>query len=121
MKFSEEQIKKLIAIRIEFVEKIRMFITGIQYAKRIFAPNEDCDFVWICEVQNNISDLYIEEMTILDDINITDLEETEFYVCLGQYFERIHNSWKWDENNPTGWFETMFNKYKKDIIQALKS
>lgn len=121
MKFSEEQIKKVTAIRDEFMKNIMMFEHGIYYAKRMFAPNEEFDSTWIEEVKNKIYNLELEEMLILDDINIANLGENEFYVCLGQYFKRISSSWKWDKNNATLWFNSVLCQYKKDIVAALKS
>lgn len=121
MKLSEEQIVKVTKIRDGFKEKIKIFEHGVYYAKKMFAPNEEFDSTWISEVKNNICDFDLEKMTILDDINISDLEETEFYVCLGQYFERISLSWKDDAKNPTLWFRVILAQYKKDIMEALKS
>ena len=124
MKFTKEQIEKVSALRMELVERVNAFEYGLEYGKRIFMDASKNNIIpswptWIRELSDNVNELELEEMKI-GDIDVSKLDEADFYVCLGRYFERIYSTVEIANENTFPYFNTMINVYTRRIMQALK-
>lgn len=120
MKFSEKQIEKVSALRTELVEKVNAFEHGVLYGRRIFLPEGDSVIpTWISDLVDKIDSLMIEEMKI-GDTDISEFDEADFYVSLGEYFEKINSIVRDIDEKILPYFYSIIGVYKKYIMKALK-
>lgn len=121
MKFTEEQIEKVSALRTELVEKVNIFENGVEYAIRIFdVPKEKRgEYTWLRYITDRIDELMIEEMKI-GETDISDWDEANFFVFLGGYFERIYAAVEKGDEKIHPYFYSMIGVYKKHIMDVLK-
>ena len=123
MKFTEKQIEKIVDLRTELVETLNAFEFGVEYGKKVF---EDPDSTvvpawptWIDKLRRNIQELELEEMKIAD-IDISGYDEVAFYISLGRYFERCHNSISSLDGGDAAYFYSKVGVYQKNVMEALK-
>lgn len=123
MKFTEEQIDKVVNLRTELVETLNAFEIGMEYGKKIFEDSETGVWHswtnWINQLRNNILDLEIEEKKIADT-DISGFDEADFYVSLGRYFEQCYNSITSVCEGEYEYFYSKIGVYKENVMEALK-
>jgi len=121
MKFTEEQIDKVVTLRTELVEKVNAFEIGMEYGKKVFNPERNVVPewpTWIDQLRRNIQELELEEMKIAD-IDISGYDEAGFYVSLGRYFERCCNSISGLDGSDSAYFYSKVGVYQKNVMEVL--
>lgn len=123
MKFTEEQINKVVTLRTELVEKVNAFEHGVEYGKKRFEPPESSVLpvwpTWIDQLRSNIQELEIEEMKIMETI-ISEFDEAAFYVLLGRHFERCYAAIESTDESNWPYFYSIIGVYQKNVMEALK-
>lgn len=122
MKFTEEQIGKVVDLRTEILEIVNAFEFGVEYGKKRFETPESSVLpvqpTWIEQLRSNIQELELEEMKIVDT-DISEYDEADFYVSLGRYFERCYNSISNLDGGYAAYFYSKVDVYKKNVMEAL--
>lgn len=123
MKLTEKQIEDICALQHEIVTMVNAFETGVEYGKEIFEDSESVYKVifptWINMLRDNIYELEIEEMK-LRNINITKLDEADFYILLGRYFENCYKSVENISEKTSLFFYNLIFSYQRKIMSVLK-
>lgn len=123
MKFSEEQIERVSALRTALEDQLTAFESGFNYGERIYfceKHSERPDYpTWMTELHDEISKLMIEEMKI-GETDISEFNEMDFYISLGEYFGRIDALLKRVEEKCLPYFFSIVNVYRQKVIEALK-
>lgn len=118
MKFTEEQVEKVSALREELAAKVSMYSSGRQHAVEIIGGDRVKSWVWIDDLCNDIRALEIEEKTVLDT-EIENLDEMDFYILLGRYFQKLEEDVEKAEKIAQPAFYSLIKIYQTEIKKAL--
>ena len=118
MKFTEEQVERVSALREELAAKVNMYSTGRQHAWKLLEESEK-NTIWIDELLGDITTLEIEEKNVLDT-EIKNLDESDFYILIGRYFQKLDEDVEKSEDIARPLFYSLINVYQKKITKALK-
>ena len=121
MKFTEEQVEKVSALREELAAKVNMYSTGRQHARELLVESKGISSIciWINELFDDIITLEIEENKVLGT-EIEDLDESDFYMLIGRYFQKLDEDVEKSEDIARPLFYSLINVYQKKITKALK-
>ena len=121
MKFTEEQVEKVSALREELAAKVSMYSSGRQHARELLGESRENTifWTWIDGLSVDITALEIEEKKVLDT-EIEDLDESEFYMLIGRYFQKLDEDVEKSEDIARPLFYSLINVYQKKITKALK-
>lgn len=118
MKFTEEQVEKVSALREELAGKVRMYSSGRQHARELIGETNIC-WTWIDELSVDITALEIEEKKVLDT-EIEELDESDLYILIGRYFQKLDKDVEKAEEIAYPLFHSLIKQYQTKITKALK-
>ena len=118
MKFTEEQIKKLSALREELRSKIIAFDYGADYGMRKAGIGKRFPQLWIMDLRNEIDNLMLENLRI-GNIYIEEFSKKEFDDCLEAYFTKIYDTAKHADDEAWRYLNYQIDTYKSNVKKLL--
>lgn len=119
MKFTEEQVEKVSALREELAAKVSMYRSGRQHARELLGGDRKEFWVWMDDLCYDIRALEIEEKKVLDT-EIEKLDESDLYILIGRYFQKLDEDVEKAEEIAHPLFYSLIKQYQTDIKKALK-
>ncbi len=121
MKFTEEQVEKVSALREELAAKVSMYSDGRQHARKLLGESRENTifWIWIDDLLADITTLEIEEKKVLDT-EIEKLDESDLYILIGRYFQKLDEDVEKAEEIAHPLFYSLIKQYQTDIKKALK-
>lgn len=119
MKFTEEQVEKVSALREELAAKVSMYCSGRQHARDLIEASKNVCWTWLDDLYLDITALEIEEKKVLDT-EIEELEESDFYILIGKYFQKLDDDVEKAEEIAQPSFHSLINLYQIELKKALK-
>lgn len=118
MKFTEEQVEKVSALREELAAKVRMYCSGRQHARDLIGASNIC-WTWLDDLSLDITALEIEEKKVLDT-EIEEIDESDFYILIGRYFQKLDDDVKKAEKIAHPGLYSLIKQYQTELKKALK-